>query len=582
MAEPAPDRVHAGEADHEVSSFAKSLFRGSIPEQLVFPYPSLPEDEAPRVRELIASLHQVDYDPAVPERTGWVGDDVIAELGERGLMGLSVPSVYGGQGLSQTGYCRVAEDFGRIDATLAVVMGVHQSIGLKGIQLFGDEDQKARFLPDLAAGRKLAGFALTEPQAGSDAAAMTARASREADGAWRLDGEKRWIGNGDGDVLVTFARIDEADGGGHIALIVTGDMEGVSAPTRYETLGLRGNRLMHVRFNRVRVPPENVLGEPGEGFKIALQVLNNGRMSLGTGAVGGAKQLLELATSRAIERRQFGRPLADFELVREKLSWIVSHNFGLESMAYLTTGLVDRGVADYSLESAMVKITATEFLWYAVNRVFQLGGGEAYMAGSAYEKALRDIRIFPIFEGANDVLRLFVALSGLKPLADELREVRAVNLAEPIRSIGLLTEYVVGRLQREVRPDKVTQAHDAVAHLAEPLSDQVTRLRAATESLLRTHKSGITERQWHLKRLAHAAMDIYAQVATISRVSDRLAEQGPDLAGRERYLAETFCTRAAVRVDRQLRTVDDNDDERTGNIAALALEHRGYPTSLFA
>jgi acyl-CoA dehydrogenase family protein 9 len=213
--------------------------------------------------------------------------------------------------------------------------------------------------------------------------------------------------------------------------------------------------------------------------------------------------------------------------------------------------------------------------------VFQLAGGEAYMAGSPYEKMLRDIRIFPIFEGTNDVLRLFVALSGLKPIADDLRELDSMKLAEPIRAIGLLTDYVVGRLQREVRPDKVTRAHWSVSHLAEPLTDQVQRLRSTTESLLRIHQTRITDRQWHLKRLAHAAMDIYAQVATISRVTERLEEQGPDLAGRERYLAETFCTRAAARVDRQLRTVDHNDDERTANIAALTLDHGGYPTPLF-
>ncbi|PSO52921.1 MAG: hypothetical protein BRC31_03710 [Actinobacteria bacterium QS_5_72_10] len=120
-----------------------------------------------------------------------------------------------------------------------------------------------------------------------------------------------------------------------------------------------------------------------------------------------------------------------------------------------------------------------------------------------------------------------------------------------------------------------------MAHLATPVSEQVTRLRSTTESLLRTYRTGITQRQWHLKRLAHAALDVYAQVATLSRVTQRLDEQGPDLAGRERYLAEAFCTRAAARVDRQLRTVADNDDERTTNIATLTLEHRGYPTPLF-
>src|SRR3954471_16159370 len=324
-----------------VSSFSKSLFLGEIHEELVFPFPKPDQDEQERIRKLVAQAREFgeNYDQREVEEKGWIGDDKIAELGERGLTGLYVPTEYGGAGLTQTGYCRVSEEFAQIDATLSVVMGVHQSIGMKGIVLFGTDAQKERYLPDLASGRKLAAFALTEPEAGSDAYHLQSRAVRQADGSYVLNGEKRYIGNGSkAGVIVTFARTEDD---GHVALILEPTMEGFEVGERFDTMGLRANDLRRLYFRDVHVPAENVLGEPGEGFRIAMHILNNGRLSLGTGSVGAAKWLLDHVIPHVRERRQLGRPLADFELGQEKIGWMVSFTFGLESMAYMTTGLVD-------------------------------------------------------------------------------------------------------------------------------------------------------------------------------------------------------------------------------------------------
>jgi acyl-CoA dehydrogenase family protein 9 len=562
-----------------VSSFAKSLFLGQIHEELVFPFPKPDPAEQDRIRELIASLREMPYDARRVEEERWLGDDTIAELGERGLMGLYVPEEYGGQGLSQTGYCRVSEVFAQIDATLSVVMGVHQSIGMKGIVLYGSDEQKERFLPDLASGRKLAAFALTEPNAGSDVASMETRAERQGDGSWRLDGLKHYIGNGSkAGVLVTFARTGERE---HSAFILEQGMEGLEVGKRFDTMGLRGNDLRELRYNGIRVPAENVLGEPGHGFRVAMQILNNGRLSLGTGSVGGAKYLLDHTIRHVKERRQFGQPLADFELVQDKIGWAVSYLFGLESMAYLSTGLVDRGVDDYSLESAICKVAGTEFLWYAANRSLQLAGGSGYMRDEPYEKSLRDIRIFPIFEGANDVMRAFIALAGMKPLGDELKEMGELSLGDPIGSIGVLAEYVAGRIAREVSRERITRAHDELDDLAGSVSEQVKRLRAVTEGLLREHRGGIATHQFHQKRLASAVSDIYAQVAVLSRVTAHLEEHGVEPSGQERYICDTFCRRAAARVTLALDQVERNDDERMIAIAKLAYKRGEYGYAFF-
>lgn len=568
--------------DTGVSSFGKSLFLGEIHEDLVFPYPKPSEEDQQKTVELIRRLREFaseHYDPRKIEEERWIGDAVIAGLGERGLLGLHVPEEYGGQGLSQTGYCRVSEVFGQIDATLAVIMGVHQSIGLKGIELFGSDEQKARFLPDLASGRKLAAFALTEPNAGSDVHAMETRAVRQADGSWRLNGVKHYIGNGSkAGVLVTFARIDD---GGHIALILEPGMEGFEVGHRFDTMGLRGNDLRRLEYRDVRVPPENVLGDPGDGFRLAMQILNTGRMSLGTGSVGATKQILDLTIEHVKERRQFGHTLGEFELVQDKIGWMVSYLFGLESMSYLTTGLVDSGVPDFSLESAIVKVAGTEFLWYAANRSLQLKGGAGYMRDEPYEKMLRDIRIFPIFEGANDVMRAFIALTGLKPLGEELKELGEIGLSDPIGAIGVVADYVVGRIQREVRPDRLSLAHEALEDLSRPVGDQVKRLRDVSEGLLRAHGKRIVERQFQQKRLADAAADIYAQIATLSRVSSIFEDHGVEPSGQERYIAETFCSRAQRRVQRALDQVEANDDDRMIAIAKLAMRRGAYGYAFF-
>jgi acyl-CoA dehydrogenase family protein 9 len=578
---PASASAPEEQAEPAVSSFAKAMFCGEIAEEMVFPFPVLDQAELRRTRDIITALHEFareHYDARRFEEERWIPDEVIRGLGDIGVMGLYVDQRYGGQGLSQSGYCRVFEELGRLDGTLAIVCGVHQSIGYKGIHMFGSDEQKERFLPDLARGRKLAAFALTEPEAGSDAYNIQSRAERQADGSWVLNGEKRYIGNGSrADVLVTFAQSDQ----GHVALILEKGMEGLEVGERFDTMGLRANDLRRLRFNGVRVPPENLLGEPGDGFRIAVRILNGGRMGLGTGSVGAVKGLLDLAIEHVQSRHQFGRPLADFELVEEKIAWMVAHLYGLESMTYLTTGLVDNGVPDYSLESAMAKVSGTEFLWYAANRAMQLAGGAGYMRDQPYEKILRDIRIFPIFEGSNDVLRAFIALSGLKPVSEELKELSHINLSEPIRTIGLLTDYVVARARRAVRPDRITLAHPALRDLSDPVSGQVQQLRVISERLLRAHGASIVDRQWHQRRLAHAAMDIYAQVATISRTTRVITDVGPEAAGEQRQLAQTFCTRAAARVNSVLNQVERNDDEQMHSIARLSYAHGSYGHAVF-
>lgn len=548
-------------------SYAKALFLGEVHPQAVYPYPSLPEDEQQRVHELIKAGQDYlgqNYDAREVEAEGRIDDRVFRELGEIGLLGLYLPEEYGGQGLSQTAYCRIFEQLTAFDPTLSVVMGVHQSIGLKPIYLFGTDAQKERFLPDLAAGRRLAGFALTEPEAGSDAYHIESRAAAQDDGSYVLNGEKRYIGNGSKDVLVTFARDQEGD---HVALIVEHGMDGFEVGRAYETMGLRANDLRKLYFRDVRVPPGNVLGEPGDGFDIAMETLNSGRLSLGAGSVGALNMLRDLAVEHTLTRRQFGRPLAEFELVEAKIAWMEMMHYGYDSLAYLITGMVDGGMQDYAVETAMIKVAGTELLWYAANRAFQLAGGKAYLRDEPYEKILRDIRVFPIFEGANDVMRMFVGLKGVEPLGGELRELGDPNLEKPFQALGKLTDYLGGYAARELAPPGFPWVNPDFEDAAQAAARQVARLRRTSESLLREHGEEIQSRQHQLKRLAEAATGIFAQIAVLSRISTALEEGGTGGSEHEARLAQVFCGRAADRASQQFDLIDSNDD---GQIHAIA------------
>lgn len=562
---------------HTAPSFVKPLFLGELHEGLVTPYPRMAADEHARVDALTGQLHDwaaEHYDPRAVEEARWIDDHVLHALGDMGLLGLYVDPRHGGLGLSQTAYCRMFEAISEVDPTLGIVLGVHQSIGYKGIHLFGSEEQKDRFLPDLARGRRLAAFALTEPNAGSDAYHLESTAELQADGSYILNGDKRYIGNGSrADVLTTFAR---TPAGAHVALLVERGMDGFDVGERYDTMGLRANDLRRLSFRDVRVPRANVLGSEGEGFTIAMEILNNGRMSLGTASVAAARSLTDLAITHVTGREQFGRPLAEFELVQDKIGWMVAYTYGLEAMAYLTTGMVDRGLEDFSLESAIVKVAGTDFIWEAANRAFQLAGGRAYMRTEPYEKVLRDIRIFPIFEGANDVLRSYIALNGIEPVAAQLSGLSHLDLRDPINAVGVVADYVGGMVRRRVQPPKLTLTHERFAAQAREVGEQVEQLRSVTERLLRHHGEAIKLRGAQHKRLTSAVTDIFAQVATLARVSDVLDHPEQGMVGDEPFIAETFCVRAAERVRRQFEQIERNDDDRAFQIARAAYERNRY------
>ncbi|MGH7551008.1 MAG: acyl-CoA dehydrogenase family protein [Gemmatimonadota bacterium] len=540
-------------------SVCRSFFLGLIDHESLTPYPQMDPDEAESFEILRESLIRFAADKIDSRRIDTearIPVEVLAGLAELGVFGITVPEEHDGYGASETFYARVFETVAGLDGAIVTTLGAHQSIGLKGILKYGTDEQKRRFLPPLARGEQLAAFALTEPGSGSDAASIRTRAVYDSGrDSWILNGTKIWITNGGlAEVFTVFAQTpverEGATADRITAFIVPRSLAGVSHGPEEHKLGIRGSSTTEVHFEDVAVPSELVLGEVGGGFKVAMGVLNAGRLGLAAGCVGGIKKAVAITTRHALDRQQFGRPLAEFELIQRKLADMALDGYAAESMVYLATGLADRGDADLSIESAICKVYASEACWRAVNEALQVAGGMGYMNEYPYERYLRDARINMIFEGTNEILRLYVGLAGLEEPGRNLKAV-ADALRDPIRRLGVLTDYARERAMRAIARPDLPDLHPEVAAFANPLAEYVAEFAGAVEWALRRHGKAIVERQLVLERITEAAIDLYRMAAVISRAdAARRADDG--LAG------DAHVTRARLIVERAWRGVRRN------------------------
>jgi acyl-CoA dehydrogenase family protein 9 len=552
----------------ELFSPVKSLFAGHVPEDIVFPYPEISPDEREVVSAFVGSFRDFakdHVDPAKIDREHRIAPEVVKGLAELGAFGMIIPEAYGGYGFSASQYCRVTEEIGRTDASLGILIGGHQSIGLKGIILFGTDEQKKRWLPSLASGETIAAFALTEPGAGSDAASIRTTADYDAaTDTFVLNGSKHWISNGGFAGLFTvFAKdvkLDAKDEHRRItAFVVTKDLGGVVPGPEEKKLGLKGSSTVPIELQNVRVPASHVLGERGQGFKIAVEILNTGRTSLGAGCVGGSKKMIELAAAQATTRKQFDTRIADFEIIRGKFARMVMNTYALESMVYLTAGLVDRGLADYSIEGACCKIFGTESVWQTINDALQIAGGNGFMEEYPYERALRDSRVNMIFEGTNEILRVLVALSGMKETGEELQEVGRA-LKAPLSSLGILSDYAATRVRRVLPAGKLSRVAPELAADGEAVAKYSAAAAGAVETILRKYGKGVLAKEYHHERLANVAIDLYASTAVLSRATAAIARLGSEKAGEEVRVAKLFARAARHRIVGNLKDMDQNRD----------------------
>ncbi|MDH3430609.1 MAG: acyl-CoA dehydrogenase family protein [Gammaproteobacteria bacterium] len=576
----------ADNSDNRDKSPAKALFRGEIVRSALWPFPGVEPDQKEMLDMVVDSvdrfLTDAQDDFGEWDRIGEQPKDFVDALRELGLFGLIIPEEYGGIGLSNAGYSRVLQQTSRYDSSASLTIGAHSSIGMKGLLLFGTDAQKKQYLPRLASGELIAAYCLTEPGAGSDAASIQTKAVRDSDGDWILNGEKTWITNGGiADFFTVFARTD-GEGGKISAFMVEREFPGVSVGQKESKLGIRASSTTSVSFSDVKVPAQNLLGDEGKGFKIAMSILNNGRTGLGGGAVGGMKTCIALATKQALERKQFGQSIAEFGMVKKKISEMTVDCFAAESAVWMVAHYIDSGYSDYSIEAAISKVFASEAMIRCANEALQIAAGSGYMKELPYERIFRDSRILTIFEGTSEILRLFIALSGIRDAGQLLQELgSAVEdiFNNPIKGFGLLSDYAGRRITNitSIGQERIVGVvGDELRDDALIFEKYALELARMTDVLLRRHGKSIIDKQFALQRAADVVIDLFVGLCVLSRVSSMSADDSEQYA-QAVSIAHLFSHQAKRRMNRNLRAMLHNEDEIAKSLAEYIYEVEGYP-----
>jgi len=337
---------------------------------------------------------------------------LVTKLGEAGFLGMLIPEVYDGQGLDTLTYLLALEEIAAVDASAAVLMSVHNSLPTQMILQWGSDEQKQRFLRPMARGEMLGAFALSEPDAGSDAAALRAQATRDGDG-WVLEGTKSWVTNGNvADVILVMARTDAADqrkgSRGIGAFIVTPDLHGFSVGKKEDKMGLRSSPTVQLVFDGMRVPAANLLGDPSQGFTYAMQSLDNGRLGIAAQSVGIARAALEASIAYAAERRQFGKAIREFEAIQFKLADMATGVSAARALLHAAAAAKDRGESVTQF-SSMSKLFASETAMWVTTDAIQIFGGYGYIKEYPVERLFRDAKVTEIYEGTSEIQRIVIS-----------------------------------------------------------------------------------------------------------------------------------------------------------------------------
>ena len=502
-------------------------------------------DEQRMIGETAESFVDKEALPALDklERKDWdEARALIRRCGGLGLLAIDVPEQYDGLDLDKASSVIVGEAVGRC-ASFATTFGAQTGLTITPILCFGTEEQRKKYLPRLVTGEILGAYALSESGSGSDALGARARATRQPDGSFVLSGEKMWITNGGfADIFIVFAKVD---GEQFTAFIVERGFAGVSSGKEEHKMGLLGSSTTPLLLQDARVPAGNLLGEIGKGHKIAFNTLNYGRLKLGAMCSGGARLTIEEAARYAGQRKQFGKPIAAFGAIKQKLGDMTARQYAIEAMLYRTTGLIDEALAsghapaeilaaleEFAIEASILKVAASETVDFVVDEAVQIHGGNGFVREYPAERQYRDARVNRIFEGTNEINRLLIpgmlarrAVKGGLPLIPAAKrlmdEVMAPPAAEPSSDAPLAAERRVVAAMKKV----------ALMVLGTAMQTFGDRLADEQEVLLAT---------------ADIVIDAYASESALLRAAQ--ARQQPDTAGGSGVPLQPDLHEAAARV----------------------------------
>jgi acyl-CoA dehydrogenase family protein 9 len=577
--------------DREIESIVKDLFFGQVDEREVFPFPSLDDTQIETAKAMIDAVEkfaQDHIDSPKFDKEAKIPTEVLEGLAALGLCGLGVDEEYGGLGLDTTLYARVFSQIAGIDGSVATCLGAHQSIGYKALVNEGNEEQKKFWLPKLASGEVFAAFCLTEPGSGSDAYSIKTKAVKNADGTFTITGQKLWITNGGlAGFYSVFAKTEHEENGKMVekisCFIVEKEREGVSFGEKEDKMGIRASETRAVYFDKVVVPASNIIGELGKGFKIAMNVLNTGRLSLGSGSVGGMKMILKLAIAQAKTRKQFGDYIVNFGLIQEKIATMATNIYAAESILYMTTGKIGQGMSEYSHESAVCKVYCSEKLWDTIDKATQIAAGNAYMREYPYERIMRDCRINLIFEGTNEILRIFTALSGIKGPSENLKELGKITdiskaLQDPIKSVGLLTGFAKKRISKYVGSKGLSKVHPSLEKHGVAFTNDLKDFAIAVENTIIKYGKKIIGNELPQLRIANMSIELYVQLCVLSRTTSILNRAEVSQADKDYVstMTEMIMRESRAKIAMNMKLLNSTFDSLIPKVSGAVSERDGF------
>jgi alkylation response protein AidB-like acyl-CoA dehydrogenase len=578
----------ARQTEWEKPSFAKELFLGRFRLDLIEPHPVASEGDRERGEAFLARLRSFlvdEVDAAEIERDAKIPDRVVKGLCDLGALGMNIAPEYGGLGLSHLYYGRALALAASWNSAIPTLLSAHQSIGVsEPLKMFGTEDQKRRYLPEVAS-NKISAFLLTEPDVGSDPARMHTTATPTVDGAaYVVDGVKLWTTNGViADLLVVMAQVPRSEGhrGGISAFVVDAHAPGVEVLHRNQFMGLRGIENGVTRFDGVRVPAGDLIGEEGRGLKIALQTLNTGRLSLPATCCGLAKWCLKMAREWASGRVQWGQPVGQHEAVAKKLAFMAGTAFAVEAVSELSSLMADEDRRDIRIEAALAKLFCSEMTWQIADELVQIRGGRGFETAASLrargeraigaEQVLRDSRINRIFEGSSEIMRLIIAreavdqhLSVAGDLIDKNAD-HATRAKAGARAAGFYGKWLPTLAVGEGQKPGAYAEYGRLSGHVRYVERSARKLARNTFYGMSRWQGGMERKQAFLGRVVDIGADLWAMSAVVSR-AHMLG------SGEAVELADLFCGQARRRVDHAFHDLWHNDDSAEYRAARRVLD----------
>lgn len=544
-------KIYAGEFD-------RGLFRAAGPVR----------DET-RVGGIVARYREILFGlaPDPIENEGGIPRELLVEMGRAGFFGLSIEEKYGGVGLNLWEYLKVVEEMVMLDISIAMAFLAHLSIGVKAIQLFGTEEQRQKYLPPAAAGRMIFSYALTEPRIGSDAQHIeTVALAQDGGSHYILNGQKAYITNANyAGGLTTFAQLDPKRPGFMGAFIVETGWKGVKVGPEMPKMGLKASSTAPIQFKDVQVPAENLIGRPGDGFKVAMSVLNYGRLGLGAASTATMEVSVRDMQKRAFTRKQFQVPIKDFQLVREKIVRTKVNAAVSSAMNDFTAGLLDRDpLMNTAIETSHCKLFGTTRGWDAVYDALQVAGGSGYLKTLPYEKRMRDFRVATVFEGTTEIHSIYPAILAMRRISE------IVNRTDSRRSrTARLLGLIFGRIKCPARFDNPVMRKA----VNEALSCTAALRRLLSLGILihgkKIARGKTADREFLFRRITTLSMYMFGILALLSRMSGK--ENSRRLSAEELNILEYF-TEEARQARKQNSRFRDSKKERLGAAIFAGME----------